>query len=339
MLGLTKSASSADIKKAYKELSRKYHPDKNGGDDAKFVEISAAYEVLSDDQKRKTYDQFGEEGVNGQQHQQHHQQRRGGGNPFDFFGGGGFQHQQMRRRGHNTETHVKVTLVQMYRGENLDLSVNLQGLCDKCDGTGSADKKVETCSVCHGSGMRIVQVQLAPGMTQQIQTQCDRCQGKGHTIKTPCKKCRGTRVMRENRSYHLHIKPGSDKKFDHVFRGEADKVPDVESGDLIVHVSEDKSGNMGYRRKGRNLFRTEVLSEREATSGGWKRRIPSLDGESFIELKRASGVPVSNREVEVLKKQGMPVLDKDDEYGNLFIKYVVILSGKKSGKNRGKDEL
>lgn len=108
---------------------------------------------------------------------------------------------------------------------------------------------------------------------------------------------------------------------------------------MFVHVSEDKSGNMGYRRKGRNLFRTEVLSEREATSGGWKRRIPSLDGESFIELKRASGVPVSNGEVEVLKKQGMPVLDKDDEYGNLFIKYVVILSGKKSGKNRGKDEL
>ncbi|KAF5098755.1 hypothetical protein D0Z00_001914 [Geotrichum galactomycetum] len=145
--------------------------------------------------------------------------------------------------------------------------------------------------------------------------------------------------MRENRSYHLHIKPGSEKKFDHVFHGEADRVPDIESGDLIVHVTEDKSGNMGYRRKGRHLFRTEVLSEKEATSGGWKRRIPSLDGESFIDLTRASGVPVSNGEVEVLKNEGMPVLDKDDEYGNLFIKYVVILSGKKGGKNRGKDEL
>lgn len=332
---MKKDASQSEIKQAYKELSRKYHPDKNGGDDAKFVEIAAAYEVLSDDEKKRNYDRFGEEGVNGQ----HGGHGGGGGNPFDgMFGFNMGGHRQMMRR--NTETTIDVSLKSMYKGENLDLTLDMQGLCDQCAGTGSADKKTHKCNDCGGSGVRIVKIQLAPGMFQQIQTHCEKCGGRGTTIKKACGKCGGKKVMRERREYHLYIEPGSQKKFDHVYHGEADKFPDGEPGDLIVHVKESKDGNMGYRRRGNNLFRTEVITEKEATQGGWSRDVPCLDGETFINISRPAGTTVSNGEVEVLKQHGMPIQNRDDEHGDLYIKYAVILVGgnKKAGSKK-KDEL
>lgn len=340
VLGVSKDATLADIKKAYKDLSRKHHPDKNGGADDKFVEIANAYEVLSDDEKRKIYDHYGEDGL-----------KNGGGggggggghehNPFgdmfgNFFGGGG---RQMRRRGPNTETTIETSLISMYRGETLDLTLNMQGICDKCDGSGSANGKVTVCNECQGHGVKIVKIQLAPGMIQQIQTTCNKCGGKGKIIAKPCSKCHGSKVMRENRTYQLYIEPGSAKYFDHVFHGEADRQPDVESGDLFVHVRESKDGNMGYRRRGKDLFRTEVLSEREAKNGGWKREIPFLDGVSNISLSRPAGTSIANGEVEKIAHKGMPILDHHGEYGSLYVKYVVILSGVGNKKGKGQDEL
>lgn len=337
---MSKDASQAEIKKAYKDLSRKHHPDKNGGADDKFVEIANAYEVLSDDEKRQIYDRYGEDGL-----------KNGGGggpgggggghNPFenmfgDFFGGGGGQRRHMRRRGPNTETTIETSLKSMYTGESIDLTVNMQGICDKCSGSGSADGKVHTCSECHGHGIKVVKVQLAPGMFQQIQTTCDRCRGQGRTIAKPCNKCQGSKVMREERTYQLHIEPGSAKYFDHVYEGEADRQPDgVDSGDLIVHVRESKQGNMGYRRRGKDLFRTEVLTEKEAVSGGWTREIPFLDGDT-VSLARPAGTVVVDGEIERVPHKGMPIPNHDD-FGSLYVKYVVILKGVRSGK--GKDEL
>lgn len=301
--------------------------------------------MLSDDDKRRVYDRYGEEGLKGQGGAGG---GGGGGHPFgnmfgDFFGGGGGGHHQMRQRGPNTETSIETTLQTMYKGENLDLQVNMQGLCDQCDGSGSADGKMHTCSDCQGHGIKIVQIQLAPGMVQQVQTTCNKCGGKGSTIAKPCGKCRGTKVMRENRKYYLYIEPGSAKYFDHKYPGEADKFPNMESGDLFVHVRESKTGNMGYRRRGKDLFRVEVLSETEASDGGWTREIPFLDGESNVTLTRKPGQTVANGEVQKIKHKGMPILHQEGQYGDLYIEYVVILQGvpnnKKKGGKKGKDEL
>uniref|UniRef100_A0A060TFG4 ARAD1D15180p n=1 Tax=Blastobotrys adeninivorans TaxID=409370 RepID=A0A060TFG4_BLAAD len=353
ILGVGRDASEKDIKKAYRRLSREYHPDKNPGNDEaaqKFVEIAGAYEVLSDKEQRAIYDRYGEDGLKNQGRGGHHGDMK---NAFDmfrsFFGGGHPFGAGGRRvqRGPDVQTTLECDLKTMYEGGTIDFSLNLQGVCDECDGTGSADGKEHTCDVCGGQGIRIVRHQLAPGMFQQIQTPCDKCGGKGKVISHPCKVCGGAKVVREERQYHVYVEPGSAQKFEHRIPGEADMSPDWETGDLLVHVVEARRGNMGYRRKGRNLFRTEVLSMKEALKGGWSRSIPFIDGSSKVNLTRNSGVPVSNGEVERIKGWGMPPEpehdhehdhhhSKHDKYGDLYIDYVVIPAG---GKKDLHDEL
>lgn len=334
ILGVSRDASLKDIKKAYRNLSREYHPDKNQGNEEaaqKFIEIAGAYEVLSDDEKRKVYDRYGEEGVNGQM--------GGGGagrgqnmnHAFDmfshFFGGhqpfgGGGGHAP--RRGQDLQANIEVTLQDQFRGSTVPLVFNLQGICDECDGTGSADGKAHRCPDCQGSGFRVVRHQLAPGMVQQIQMPCDKCHGTGNAITNPCTVCQGKRVIREDRSYKVVVEPGSPKHFAHKIRGEADQSPDYDAGDLIINISEARHGNMGYRRRGKNLFRKEALSLKEALHGGWKRAIPYLDGKTSIDLSRKPGQKITNGQIEVLKGKGMPSFHNQGQ-GDLYIEYVIIM--------------
>jgi DnaJ-related protein SCJ1 len=177
---------------------------------------------------------------------------------------------------------------------------------------------------------------LAPGMFQQIQTTCDACHGTGRTIVNPCPVCHGSKVVREDRDYNVVIDPGSPKNFDHRIHGEADQSPDWEAGDLIIHVQESREDNMGYRRRGNNLFRKEVLSAKEALRGGWNRSIPFLDGTTNIQLSRKVGSAVMNGEVETIKGKGMPQLRDHGKFGDLYIEYLVILPGGKK-KNAHED--
>lgn len=343
ILGVPKDASIKDIKKAYRNLSREYHPDKNPGDEKaeqKFIEIAGAYEVLSDEEQRQKYDRYGEEGLKG---------GMGGGgrgghpgnmnHAFDmfqhFFGGHGFGAQQ-HRRGQDLQAHIEVTLQDQFKGTTVPLTFDLQGICDECDGTGSADGKAHKCPDCQGAGFRVMRQQLAPGMVQQIQVPCDKCRGTGNQITTPCSICKGNRVIRENRSYKVAVEAGSPKRSVHKFRGEADQSPDYDAGDLIINISEAKHGNMGYRRRGRHLFRKEVLSAKEALNGGWKRAIPYLDGKSTIDITRKAGQKVLNGHIDIIKGKGMPKFHAhgqghDQPQGDLYIEYVVVLpAGSKS---------
>jgi len=341
LLGIKKDATDRELKKAYRGLSKKYHPDKNPGDETvakKFVEIADAYEALSDAELRKIYDQYGHEGV--QQHKQ------GGGarpqqNPFDlfsrFFGGGGHFHGG-ERKGPNMDARVQVPLRDFYNGAEHDIGVEKQAICSSCEGSGSEDGKTEKCGRCNGNGMIIQKAQLAPGIFQQMQMQCDVCGGKGSTIKHKCKVCSGSRVVRETETHTLVIEKGAARGSRVVFENEGDESPDWVAGDLIITLQEmepkigdgsekyDRVDGNFFRRKGNDLYWKEMLSLREAWMGDWTRNLTHLDGH-VVRLSRKRGEVVQPGAVESVSGEGMPIHHHETgpEFGNLLIEYTVVL--------------
>ncbi|KAI5309875.1 DnaJ- protein scj1, partial [Ascosphaera atra] len=338
LLGLDKSAQARDIKKAFRTLSKKYHPDKNPGDNSaqqKFVEISEAYDVLSKPSTKKIYDQYGHEGL-----ERHKAQ--GGGNgaprpdPFNFFShfmreGG----PQFRQRGSDMHLNLQVPLRDFYNGAEVDIEVEKQVMCDTCEGSGAADGKVVECEACHGKGYVVHRQMIALGMIQQTQQPCGKCGGRGQTVKKPCKKCKGHRVVRQAVPKKIEIEPGTEKGARLVFENEADEHPDWVAGDLVVTLSEeepelgkeekDRTDGTFFRRRGKDLFWKELLSLREAWMGEWTRNITHLDGH-VVRLSRERGQVVQPLAVEEIKGEGMPLLSKhlsdvdDDEfYGSLFV--------------------
>ncbi|KAJ5143193.1 uncharacterized protein N7515_001980 [Penicillium bovifimosum] len=348
VLGLAKSASEKDIKRAYRTLSKKYHPDKNPGDDTareKFVEIADAYDVLSTSTLRKIYDQYGHDGV-----EQHRKGQAAGGShdPFDlfsrFFGGGGHSgHAPGHRRGPDMEVRASLPLRDFYTGREINFLVEKQQICDSCEGTGSKDRHVETCDRCAGRGVVLQKHMLAPGMFQQVQMQCDRCHGQGKKIKNPCPVCAGSRVVKNQVETSAVIEPGMGKGTRLVFENEADESPDWIAGDLIV-ILDEKEAELGrsaeertdgtfFRRKGKDLFWKETLSLREAWMGDWTRNLTHLDGH-VVHLGRRRGEVVQPLAVETVSGEGMPHYSEghlhdhhedDGSAGNLYIEYTVVL--------------
>ncbi|ODH48174.1 hypothetical protein GX48_05665 [Paracoccidioides brasiliensis] len=345
ILGLDRKASERDIKRAYRTLSKKFHPDKNPGNDSahqKFVDIAEAYDVLSTSSTRKIYDQYGHEGL--QQHKQGGGQRH---DPFDlfsrFFGGGGhFGHSPGQRHGPNMEVRLAVTLKDFYNGRDAQFEIEKQQICDACEGSGSADGEVETCDQCGGRGAVIRKHMLAPGIFQQIQMQCDRCGGKGKKIRHPCPVCHGQRVVKKSVPLSATIERGMPKGTKITFENEADESPDWVAGDLIITLDErtpttfekeeDQTDGTFFRRKDNDLFWREVLSLREAWMGDWTRNITHLDGH-IVQLSRKRGEVVQPLSIETVKGEGMPIWhgghmhdhEHGDEFGNLFVEYTVVL--------------
>ncbi|KAK4219724.1 hypothetical protein QBC37DRAFT_331060 [Rhypophila decipiens] len=343
VLGLDRQASDKQIKSAYRQLSKKFHPDKNPGDDTvkeKFVEVSEAYEALIDPESRKIYDQYGHEGLK--------QRQQGGGfqqhDPFDlfsrFFGGGG-HYQPGQRRGPNIEVKVGISLRDFYNGRTTEFQWDKQQICEKCEGTGSADGVVDTCRTCGGHGVRIVKHQLAPGMFQQVQMQCDQCGGRGKVIKHKCPVCHGQRVVRQATTVSLTVQRGMADGTKIAYENEADASPDYVAGDLIVTLVEkdpdleqdnpDHVDGVFFRRKGDDLYWREIISLREAWMGDWTRNLTHLDGH-IVRLGRKRGEVVQPGFIETVPGEGMPKWHEDGdsvyhttEYGNLYVEYVVVL--------------
>ncbi|KAH6674244.1 DnaJ protein-like protein [Halenospora varia] len=346
LLGIDKHASERDIKRAYRTLSKKYHPDKNPGNDEakqKFVEVAEAYEALSDPESRKIYDQYGHEGL------KQRQQGGGGGghhDPFDlfsrFFGGGGhFGHQAGQRRGPDMEVRVGVPLRDFYNGHTTEFQLEKQQICDECEGSGSADGQVDTCNSCGGHGVKIQKHMLAPGIFQQVQVTCDQCGGQGKTIKHKCPICSGSRVVRKVNTFQLVIERGAPKGQRIKYENDADESPDYVAGDLhvtlvekdpsLVEDNELKVDGTFFRRKDDNLYWNEVLSLREAWMGGWTRNLTHMDSH-VVELSRKRGETIQPGQIERVVGEGMPKWHEDGdsvyhktEFGDLLVEYTVIL--------------
>ncbi|XP_051143119.1 dnaJ protein homolog ANJ1-like [Andrographis paniculata] len=323
ILGVPKTASPDDLKKAYKKAAIKNHPDK-GGDPEKFKELAHAYEVLSDPGKREIYDQYGEdalkEGMGG-----------GGGmhDPFDifssFFGGspfgGGSSRGRRQRRGEDDVHPLKVSLEDLYLGTTKKLSLSRNVICSKCSGKGSKSGASMKCSGCQGSGMKVTIRQLGPGMIQQMQHPCNECKGTGETIndKDRCPQCKGEKVVQEKKVLEVHVEKGMQNGQKITFPGEADEAPDTVTGDIVFVLQQKEHPK--FKRKAEDLFINHRLSLTEALCG-FQFIITHLDGRLLL-VKSQPGEVVKPDSYKAINDEGMPVYQRPFMKGKLYIHFNV----------------
>lgn len=336
ILGVSPDASESQLKSAYKKGALKYHPDKNAHNPEaadKFKELSHAYEVLSDSQKRQIYDQYGEEGLE--------QGGMGGGMAAEdlfaqFFGGGGAfggMFGGMRDTGPKKArsiSHVhKVSLEDIYRGKVSKLALQKSVLCPKCEGRGGKEGAVRKCSGCDGHGMKTMMRQMGP-MIQRFQTGCSDCHGEGEIIrdKDRCKQCSGKKTTIERQVLHVHVDKGVKSGTKIEFRGEGDQMPGVEPGDVIFEIEEKPHAR--FQRKGDDLFyRAEV--DLLTALGGGSFHIEHLD-ERWLTVEILPGEVIKPGDVKVIRGQGMPSYRHHD-FGNLYVQFDVTFPEKLCGPN------
>jgi len=248
LLEVSPDADDATIKKAYRKLAMKWHPDKNPEKkkeaEDKFKEISQAYEVLSDPKKKKTYDQYGEEGLK--------DDGPGGGGRdahsmfadlFGFGGGGGGR--RGRQRTEDIRFKLEISLSDFYNGALKKLRVKRNVLCVDCGGKGSkTEGATQVCGQCNGNGIQIMIRRIGPGMMQQMQAKCDKCDGQGELIsdKDRCTACEGKKIVKQEKVLEVHIDPGMKEGQTVKFPEAADQAPDAETGDIVVILVERRGG-------------------------------------------------------------------------------------------------
>ncbi|CAG8565346.1 498_t:CDS:2, partial [Paraglomus occultum] len=318
ILGVSKDATSREIKKKYKQLSKKYHPDKNPGDkeaEQKFVQLAQAYEVLSDDEQRATYDRYGEEGLKGNAQEFH--------NPFDiferFFGGGRHSRTDPEEtKGPPIKHDVDVQLKELYLGKDINVDVSKQTLCTHCGGNGarSADDIV-ICSACGGRGVKLVTQKMGGGGILQMQTTCDVCEGRGKTIKAKCPHCKGKKVQRMNEVLTIVVEKGMSDGEEITMEKEGDEAPETVPGDIIFTLR--MVPDPVFTRKGDDLYTEKTITLLESLVG-FESYITHLDGRK-IHVRRNAVTPCDF--VEKLKGEGMPKRKSKNQKGDLYIQFSV----------------
>lgn len=322
ILGVSRDSSESEIKKAYRKLSLKYHPDKDPSETAKqkFVELANAYEVLGDEEKRRIYDQYGEDGLKNNGQQNFH-------NPFDIFsafggGGGGFFKQntggQMQNKGPDLEIDLEVTLKDLYIGRVMDVAHRKQTLCHKCRGTGAKKATdVTTCGGCKGSGMKVKVQQLGPGFVQQTQTVCDECGGKGKKVTSTCPHCHGKKVEVGEDNLMVSVERGMMDGERIVFGQQADEAPDTTPGDLVFKIV--TAPHKRFVRQGDNLHFSLTISLLEALAG-FNKKIKHLDGHTVDVIRTEVTKP---GQIITIKEEGMPQHNFPSQTGDLHIEITV----------------
>lgn len=284
ILSVSKTASEGEIKKAYRKMAMKYHPDRNPDDaeaENKFKEAAEAYEILSDPQKRATYDQFGHAGLEGG----HGGGGFGGGGFGDAFGdifgdifGGGFGGHRGPQPGQDLQYELEVSLEDAVAGTTVDIRIPTKDICDACDGSGAEPgSDVQTCPTCHGAG----QVRMQQGFFAVNRT-CPSCHGSGKLIKTPCKKCRGEGYTHSNKTLSVKIPAGVDNGDRIRLQGEGEAgEPGAPRGDLYVRIRVKKHAI--FERDGNTLYCELPIGFATAALGG-SIDVPTLGGKASLKI-------------------------------------------------------
>jgi molecular chaperone DnaJ len=336
ILGVEKNVSDDELKKAYRKMAMQYHPDRNKDNkeaEEKFKEVSEAYDVLKDPDKRAAYDRFGSEGMRGMGGM------GGGFNPNDMgpgfsaftdifedmFGdimGGGGRRSQGPLRGADTQFAVDISLEDAFKGKETKIKIPTVDSCDSCNGTGSENgAKPETCPTCNGSG----RVRATQGFFT-IERTCQTCNGAGTIIKSPCKKCGGAARIRSSKTLQITVPPGVEdgRRIRLTGEGEAG-VRGGPRGDLYILVN-IKSHSF-FRRDGANLFCRVPVPMTTAALGG-AVEVPTIEG-TRTRIKIPPGTQTGQQ--LRLKTQGMSIMrseSRGDMYVEIFVETPVNLDKK-----------
>ena len=326
VLGVQKSATAEEIKKAYRKAAMKYHPDRNPGDkeaEAKFKEVGEAYEVLSDDSKRQRYDQFGFAGVD--------PSYGGGGNgPYgagfsgfgdfgdfgdifgEFFGGGRSsrgRQQNAPRRGENIMSHLELTFEEAAFGCEKEVATQRIENCAVCDGSGSSDGVIETCSQCGGRG-QVRSVQNFMGMQMQSTTTCPQCSGRGKIVKNPCTTCKGKGKVRKTNRVKVKIPAGIDEGQVVRVRGEGSVGSNGgPNGDLQVEILIKR--HPIFQRDYMDVLCEVPITFTQAALGA-EIQVPTLDGKVSFTIPEGTQ---TGKEF-VLREKGIPEVNNPRRRGN-----------------------
>ena len=337
VLGVGKDASADEIKKAYRKLAVKYHPDKNPGDkeaEEKFKEAAEAYSILSDPDKKARYDQFGHAGVEGAGPDfsggfgnlndilnEIFGSAFGGGFGGGFGGFGGFgsgQRQQQRvYRGRDIRVRVKLTLEEIAKGVEKEITIEKSVPCTDCNGKGARNSSdIKTCPACNGTGQVQRVVNSFLGQTISYST-CQQCGGEGKIISNPCKSCGGTGLVRKRETIKVRIPAGVEAGMQLTLQGQGHAAKNNGiNGDLLVVIEEVEHKDL--KREGNNLFYTKIISLPEAILGG-EVEIPGIDGTYKIKVDPGT----QSGTVVKLKGRGLPTVNGYGGTGDLYVKIAV----------------
>lgn len=321
LLGVSRSASEDEIKKAYRRLARELHPDANGGDrelEDRFKEITTAYETLRDPEKRRIYDTYGEDGLRGGM--------GGDQGPFgaginDIFGaffgsafGGGFnQPRSGPQRGADSEVRIDLTFTEAVFGTQKDVTLRLPVVCSTCSGSGAKPgTTASTCPVCDGAGQvrRVAQSILGRMVTT---APCDRCRGEGKIITTPCQDCRGDGRRTEERTYSVEIPAGVDNGSTLRLAGRGPAGPRGGlPGDLYVNIRVKPHSR--FKREGNDLVNELTISLTQAVLGT-AIKFETLDGVEDLVIPQGTQSGAQFR----LRSRGVPDLRSSSRRGDLIV--------------------
>lgn len=341
VLGVAKAASADELKKAYRRAAVKYHPDKEGGDETKFKEVSEAYDVLKDAQKRQRYDQFGHAGVGGSSSGGN---SNSGGSPFEgfnsqnfdfgdglgdifsqFFGGGG-QRQQAAQRGRDVEVTLQLTFEEAVFGLETEIDLDIDDECPHCHGTTvEPGHDMKTCPTCQGSGQQTRIMNTMFGAIQQSVV-CPTCRGRGKIPEKECTICRGKGTQRKKQSIKLKVPAGIDDGSTIRLSGRGEAITDGQKGDLYVNIK--VKAHKHFTREGDIVLSEEHVGMVDA-SLGVEIDVETVDG--TVRMKVPAGTQ-SGTDFK-LSNHGIPHMNSDKR-GPHIVNVIVDTPTKLSRKQR-----